>query len=109
MNACLDTKLLQRENCEFGGTGGVSDGNRGAGFSPAFLDQETHVVYASRFADGRLAPFHLIDGLPDELVISRHASGRISAIKATVVSGFVRDERFYSREEAARWMTCLHS
>ncbi len=109
MNACLDTKLLQRENRDYGGTGGVSDGNRGAGFSPAFLDRETRLVYASCFADGRPAPFHLIDGLPDELVIARFASGRVSAIKASVVSGFVREERFYSREEAARWMTSRHN
>jgi hypothetical protein len=32
-------------------------------------------VYLSRFADGRLAPVHLLDGLPDSVVLARGACG----------------------------------
>ena len=40
----------------FAGTGGVSEENAGLGFRPAFCDADTDRIYASRFADGRLAP-----------------------------------------------------
>ena len=48
------------------------------------------------------APVHLLDGLPEEVVVARHPCGRVEKVKASVVSGFVREARFYTREEAAR-------
>ena len=97
------TQLRLRQETEgFRGTGGTSAEGRSVGFEPAFLDIETEVIYASCFGDGRRAPFHLIDGLPDELVSLRGADGRIMAIKASVISGFVRHGRFFTRDEAAR-------
>lgn len=95
---------LARENHQFLGTGGRSQENRGFGFRPAFLDSETGVVYASRFSDGSEAPFHLLDGLPDIVVLRRHASGRVAAVKSSLVSGFLRDGAFYGREEAAAFV-----
>jgi hypothetical protein len=44
---------------------------------------------------------HLLDGLPDEWVVERDAAGRVRAIKDSVIAGFVRDGRFYTREQAA--------
>lgn len=102
MNAQLNTAVLERQNVEFSGTGGRSQENQGRGFGPAFLDATTHEVYRSRFADGRLAPFHLLDGLPDEVVARRDARGHVVSAKASIIAGFVRDGCFYSREEAAR-------
>lgn len=101
----LTTERLALENACHAGGAGVSEGNRTLGFRPAFLDRETLVVYASRFADGRPAPFHVLDGLPDALVLSRRVNGRVASVKASVVSGFVRGGRFYSREQAARLAT----
>jgi hypothetical protein len=98
--ALMSTAALARENLRFAGTGGVSRENRGNSFLPAFLDSGTGEIYLSRFADGRLAPIHMLDGLPEELVVARNAR-RITAVKASVVSGFVRDRRFYTREQAA--------
>lgn len=95
---------LARENHQFLGTGGRSQENRGFGFRPAFLDSETGVVYASRFSDGSEAPFHLLDGLPDIVVLRRHATGRVAAVKSSLVSGFLRDGAFYGREEAAAFV-----
>jgi hypothetical protein len=96
-----EQKLMQ-ETQMHRGTGGISAENRSLGFRPAFMDQETCAVYASCFSDGRPAPFHLIDGLPDALVVARDAVGRAAAIKETVIAGFVRSGRFYSREDAGR-------
>lgn len=93
--------LLKRENACYQGSGGVSQGNRSFGFRPAFFDVETAAVYLSRFADGQPAPFHLLDGLPDEVVLSRNTTGRVAAVKQTLVSGFVLEGCFYTREQAA--------
>jgi hypothetical protein len=98
----LNEKVLQRENVVHAGTGGRSQANAGLGFRPAFYDFATQKIYPSRFADGRLAPFHLLDGLPDEVIVDRTSDGRVVSAKATLVSGFVRDGYFYTRTAAAR-------
>jgi len=102
MQDALSSTVLQGQNQHFRGTGGRSEENGGLGFRPAFMDTDTQAIYASCFADGRPAPFHLIDGLPDILIAIRFSSGRVAALKASVISGFVREDRFYSRDEAAR-------
>jgi hypothetical protein len=35
-------------------------------------------------------------------VLARNDCGRVTAIMNTVVAGFLRDERFYTRDQAAR-------
>jgi len=98
----LTTRSLTQQNRIFQGSGGVSGENRSSGFCPAFLDTETGVIYLSCFANGRQAPMHLLDGLPDEVVVARRESGGVSAVKPTVVAGFLRRSRFFTREQAAR-------
>jgi hypothetical protein len=98
----LGEAQLAHENDRYRGTGGVSEESRGFGFRPAFLDRDTLIVYPSRFADGRPGPFHALDGLPDDVVVARNAGGRVAAVKASVEAGFLRADRFYSREQAAR-------
>ncbi|MBS1159165.1 MAG: hypothetical protein H6R15_1584 [Proteobacteria bacterium] len=102
MGRILTEQELQLETRAFVGTGGTSANSRSSGFLPAFLDTCTQAVYLSRYCDGRPAPFHLIDGLPDAVVLSRSASGKVEAVKPGVVSGFVLDGQFYSREESAK-------
>lgn len=68
---------------------------------PAFRDTSTGAVYLSRFTDGRPAPVHVWDGLPESAVSKRAPDGRVAALKQTVVAGFSREGRFYTREEAA--------
>ena len=92
---------LDIENEVFRGTRGVSEYNRSSGFIPAFYDTETRTAYRSRFADGREAPIHMLDGLPDQLIVERTTSGRARAIRETIVSGFLRGGIFYTREQAA--------
>ena len=83
------------------GSGGRSEDNADLGFRPAFRDADTGTVYSSCFFDGSPAPVHLFDGLPDDVVVNRAASGHVTAVKGSLVSGFLRCGRFYTREEAA--------
>jgi hypothetical protein len=102
MNMAMSEQVLQRENVEFHGTGGRSQENRSLGFRPAFLDADTTTIYPSRFADGSPAPFHLLDGLPPEVVLTRTPKGRVATVKSSIVSGFTLDGAFYTRDAAAR-------
>ena len=108
MNANSAQQRLAEENARFAGTGGVSEENADQGFRPAFCDMQTQRVYDSRFADGRAAPFHMVDGLPSEVVEDRDASGHVTRIKSSLVSGFVRMGRFFTREEASAAAMALH-
>lgn len=99
--------FLEAENRQYAGTGGVSENNARARFVPAFRDSRTGKVEISRFGDGRPAPCHLIDGLPDEWVTERDPSGRVVGIKANVISGFVRLGQFFTRQEASDYMEQL--
>jgi len=101
MNQVMTERRLRQETREYRGTGGTSEEGRSLGFEPAFLDTETDLIHASCFADGRPAPFHLLDGLPHELVLARGLDDRVVTVKASVISGFVRHGRFYTRDEAA--------
>jgi len=92
---------LRAQSDAYRGSGGCSEENGDLGFRPAFRDDDTGVVYRARFLDGNPAPFHVLDGLPQEIVVSRAESGRVLAVKGSLVSGFVRLGRFYTRDEAA--------
>ena len=102
MKRLMNELRLHLENIRHAGSGGHSQENTGLGFHAAFLDCDTMTIYLSRFRDGREAPMHLLDGLPDDVVVDRAASGRVLAAKASLVSGFERDGFFYSRSAAAR-------
>ena len=103
MNIALSPTALDNENRNYFGTGARSQENHTHGFRPAFMDALTGIVYRSCFSDGRPAPFHLLDGLPDEVVLTRNSSGRVVSVRSSVVSGFLLDGQFYTREEAASW------
>ncbi len=49
---------------------------------------------------------HLLDGLPEEWVRERHPSGRVAVVKYSVVSGFLRQGEFYTREQVANALAC---
>ncbi|GMQ87388.1 MAG: hypothetical protein BMS9Abin08_0589 [Gammaproteobacteria bacterium] len=101
MNDLLCNTTLIEENLAYAGTGGLSQENRSMGFIPAFYDVVTGRAEIARFADGRPAPMHLLEGLPGEWVKKRDASGRACAIKGSVISGFIRGAYFYTRKQAA--------
>lgn len=98
---CWCNGVLAHDNAVYAGTGGVSQRNRAAGFAPAYRDRDSGEVVLSRFADGTLAPVHVLEGLPAEWVLARDADGCVTRVRAAVEAGFVRDGRFYTREAAA--------
>ncbi len=98
----LTRGALEGESRLFKKRGGVSQEIRSRGFVPAFRDVETGCVFISRRLDGTPAPVHLLDGLPAKWVARRSDSGRVLAVKASVQAGFVRDGRFYTREEVVQ-------
>lgn len=97
----LNAETLRQENISFQNSGGISQNNHSRGFRPAFLDTLSGKTYLARFADGRPAPFHLLDGLPATLIDDTVAPGTGRNIRKTVISGFVLEQRFYTRDQAA--------
>lgn len=102
-----EVSFLVEENRQYAGSGGVSANNAGAEFIPAFKDSLTGRTERSRFRDGRPAPFHLIDGLPDDWLAVQEDSGSAFGVKETIVCGFLRLGRFYTRKEAADFMASI--
>jgi hypothetical protein len=98
----LSVSVLAAENHAYRGSGGISKENRKYGFRPAFLDQRTGIAYLSCFANGCPAPLHMLDGLPETLVAERDCHGRVSSARTGVIAGFLCDDVFYTREQAAR-------
>ena len=94
---------LREQNRQYHGTGGVSHDphNQSMRFVPAFLDTESGKVFLSRNPDGTIACMHLLNCLPDYLIMARDAKGRVMSVKASLLVGFERDGRFYTRAEAA--------
>ncbi len=107
MSSIFTPKLLEEDSNAFTGTGGVSAENRSEGFVPAFLDTDTGDVYLSRFADGKAAPLHILDGLPSHLIHARGAAGKAIAAHKSVIAGFLKGEKFFTREEAAAALKAL--
>ena len=101
MKQLFTEATLERENLAFLGTAGVSHENCGNGFIPAFLDKESGQVEISRFLNGQPAPMHMIEGLPESWIVERDAVSKATAIKQSVIAGFVREGCFYTRSQAA--------
>ena len=106
MKRCLSYPVLRKENRRFARSGGVSQENRALGFVPAFYDTCSHQMVISHFANGARAPIHILEGLPETWVVARDASGRVTAVKDSVISGFFRQGKFYTREQAAQVVRC---
>ena len=70
------------------------DWDEGRQLVPAFYDMESGLVYLSRYADGRLAPIHIHDGLPPEVA---------KRSELNVIAGFTLNKRFLTREQAVRY------
>ncbi|MBK8321256.1 MAG: hypothetical protein IPL06_00590 [Betaproteobacteria bacterium] len=102
MKKLLNPQILEASAAAHVRTGGRAGENEHLGFRPAFFDTATCALYLSTFADGRPAQVHLLDGLPEDVVVVRSDCGRVIAAKASLVAGFERDGFFYTRRSAAR-------
>ncbi|MCZ6889527.1 MAG: hypothetical protein O7H39_13610 [Gammaproteobacteria bacterium] len=101
MSQSITPESLHLENLAFAGTRGISENARPQRFVPAFCDSETGRIEIARFASGKPAPWHVIEGMPDEWAAEHNGMGEICALKSTIVAGFVRDGEFFTREQAA--------
>lgn len=97
----LTPGTIAQESERFRGTGGESSVCGTCGFVPAFRDEETGAVFRACDGGGRPTPVHVLDGLPEEVVISRDTSGRVTAVKPSLTSGFLLHGHFYDRAQAA--------
>ncbi|MGD2118257.1 MAG: hypothetical protein PVG66_07860 [Chromatiales bacterium] len=100
-NPPLCDDILAEENSQYQDTAGISQNNSSNGFVPAFYNQITDEVVLSRFADGRDAPIHLIEGLPASWISQFNDDGIPMEAYATVTAGFFKNGRFYTRAEVA--------
>jgi len=76
--------------------GSTSNETEKPDFIPAYYDTETDTVYLSRFSNGTVAPVHVLDRIPRELL----QQGESDELSGKVVVGFVLNDRFYTREQA---------
>ena len=60
---------------------------RKEGFRPGFMDTRSGKIYSSRFKNGTPVPLHIRNKNTDR--------------QTRLVAGFIRKQRFYTREEAA--------
>lgn len=104
MRPPLSDTVLCEENQRFAGSGGVSQDNWRCGFVAAFYDTSSGHAEVSRFRNGRPAPIHLLDGIPEEWVVARDPSGRVIAVKESIIAGFIFQGRFYTREQTVKAM-----
>jgi hypothetical protein len=98
----LTQLVLRDENQLFELTRGISQNNDRLGFVPGYRNSATGEQARSRYADGSPAPVHVLDGLPETWVAERDCDGHVVRTCPGLVSGFIRDGRFYTREEAIR-------
>jgi hypothetical protein len=89
---------LDNENVQYANSGGISQNNSAEHFVPAFKNVHTGEIALSRYSNGKSAPFHLIDGLPDSWLSKE---GNHKDLEEFIISGFVRFGRFFDRQEAA--------
>ena len=91
---------LNREVKQYRGTGGIASEARSKGFRPAFRDTETGENYESNFKNGQPATIHLLEGLPDQVVLMRDEYGEPIEAKASLEAGFLKGDKFFTRDEA---------
>ena len=70
-------------------------------FVPAFCNSADGRVELARLPNGKPAPMHLISALPQEWAARCDDDGNVLELIDSIVAGFVKDDRFYTREEAA--------
>ncbi len=94
----LTSSALADQNETFSDTAGLSQNNSHAGFVPGYQDTQTGETHISRYANGKPAPIHLLEGLPDDWVARRDAEGHVAETKSGIVAGFIRDGEFFTRD-----------
>ena len=97
----MDNRTLQLENIAFSDTVGVSRNNRKSGFTPAFLNKKTGLIEIARLKNGQPSPMHIISWLPKTWASRLASDGSVESLKPEIITGFVRDGIFYTRQQTA--------
>ena len=71
------------------------------GFTPAFHDTRSGSIVFSKSSSGHPASIHQPSSVPADWVGQRTLTGRVRKLKPAVVTGYVRDGYFFTREKAA--------
>jgi len=101
-NNLMSCHELAQQNLMFHGTGSTGPQSRSYGFNPAFLDEKTKTVYLARYPDGRIAPMHISNSLPDKLLAQKNVCGVVVSGTEEVTAGFTKDGLFYTRAQAEK-------
>lgn len=72
------------------------------GFTPAFLNAESGDIAFAKFANGFPAPVHIVEGLPENWFKQPNKKSGKEDLKQEIVSGFIREGHFFTREEATQ-------
>ena len=92
---------LGLQNILFKGRGGISQEVAHRGLIPAFFDEDSKIIYLSRLQNGAVATIHILDGLPDEVVLRRNKNGEVQDVKTSIIFGFYKNGVFYTRQQAS--------
>lgn len=92
---------VTRESEPYNGTCGESVVACQHKFLPAFCNREDGRIELARLPNGKPAPMHLIAKLPKVWAARCDGKGNVLELIDSIVAGFVKNGRFYTREEAA--------
>ena len=106
-------KNLAQEVAKYRGTGGISSENQDIGFLPAFRHKTTGEIFPSLRIDGSPASVHSLEGIPDKYIIERDKEpwnkqipyGQVLKVVDDIEAGFIKNNKFYTRDEAANEST----
>lgn len=102
LRGALSELALRDENALYAKTHGLSQNNREQGFRPGYLNCRSGESAPSCFSNGDPAPIHVLDGLPPSWIMARDLAGHVTQTVPGIISGFIRNERFYTRDEAIK-------
>ncbi len=92
---------VTQESTPYQGTCGESAVACQHQFVPAFCNRADGRVELARLPNGKPAPMHLIAALPKTWASRCDERGNVLELIDSIVAGFVKNGRFYTREEAA--------
>ncbi len=95
-------QAVTAESRRYSGTCGESELACQNQFAPAFCNRADGRVELARLPNGNPAPMHLISALPQDWAARCDDKGHVLTLIDSIEAGFVKNGRFYSREEAAR-------
>ena len=99
MNRPLTSTALAEENRRCAHRRAVSANGASMRFLPAFRDTVSGETHLSLLPNGSVSPLHLLDGLPEHWILARDYRQRITAVRSSIIIGFVRNGKFYTREQ----------